>query len=534
MSIRLWGMVVLASSVLGLSTYDYLEVVKNFADNLLAPKNIAVVQSINREYLFGLFVNTARDPTDPSPFGSPIAYNITATAVQHNTVAASIKFEYYYGSLNRTFPIQLGNIMLTGSRYDVSLRRWAWAADYITPQLIPHMAQRAKGDSTNATLILQQYLAQSVCDATVIYCNGSNQQYDSYDTCMDFVTSVPIGQAYRAGENNLVCRHLHVPMAPLRPTVHCPHLGLTGGGMCIDRTSADPKGLQLGRIRFSLPGGIRSSQICHSGEPGRSGESGEISLSQLDEHTWDPTFYPIAVFGYMLLYYVAAKVIYRFYTLKNGVFEQLSLQNQQNVVVYTLSFIVTTIALGLQLAATPAFAGHYSLTGVGSLRTAGTLISSLYCFELVYRLHMRLPVIAHHFLTILAISLSWTLFENTQSMSFYVSAIIWLFYATTDQLTFVGLLGYRLEWPVQHTAFLLQIAAVQSLVIKAVSTLSLPVYWAVKQKTIYRPIDAVWAVSLWVVACALLLIQLWASFATWTISHSALSRPRGHVHLADD
>jgi hypothetical protein len=26
--------------------------------------------------LFGLFVETANDPTDPSPFGSPISYNV--------------------------------------------------------------------------------------------------------------------------------------------------------------------------------------------------------------------------------------------------------------------------------------------------------------------------------------------------------------------------------------------------------------------------------------------------------------------------
>lgn len=36
-------------------------------------------------------------------------------------------------------------------------------------------------------------------------------------------------------EDNLVCRHLHVPMLPLRPNVHCPHIGPSGGGMCIDR-----------------------------------------------------------------------------------------------------------------------------------------------------------------------------------------------------------------------------------------------------------------------------------------------------------
>ncbi|KAK4688062.1 hypothetical protein P7C73_g2063, partial [Tremellales sp. Uapishka_1] len=37
------------------------------------------------------------------------------------------------------------------------------------------------------------------------------------------------------GENNLLCRALHTPMLPLRPAVHCPHVGPTGGDMCIAR-----------------------------------------------------------------------------------------------------------------------------------------------------------------------------------------------------------------------------------------------------------------------------------------------------------
>jgi hypothetical protein len=54
--------------------------------------------------------------------------------------------------------------------------------------------------------------------------------------------------------------------------------------------------------------------------------------------------------------------------------------------------IFTTLALGLQLAATPSLAGHYSLVQVKCLRTAGVLISALYIFELTYRLRMRIPL----------------------------------------------------------------------------------------------------------------------------------------------
>ena len=92
----------LASSARALSGYDYVEVVKVFADNYLSPNNAEIAATINStvfaedvtgtidastdfdgrelstEYLFGLFVNVAKDPLDPSPLGSPISYNVSS------------------------------------------------------------------------------------------------------------------------------------------------------------------------------------------------------------------------------------------------------------------------------------------------------------------------------------------------------------------------------------------------------------------------------------------------------------------------
>jgi hypothetical protein len=119
--------------------------------------------------------------------------------------------------------------------------------------LIPHMASWISTQSTNDTYILQQYMAQKICNTASTYCNGTNQQYEDDQACMDFVTGIDIGQWYRMGgelwfieaewkvlksssvENNLVCRQLHVPMVSLRPSVHCSHIGPSGGDMCIPR-----------------------------------------------------------------------------------------------------------------------------------------------------------------------------------------------------------------------------------------------------------------------------------------------------------
>ncbi|GFZ43541.1 hypothetical protein JCM24511_01261 [Saitozyma sp. JCM 24511] len=253
-----------------LSEYDTLAIVNEFAENFIAPNNLRVAQGINStlfsedvygtadvstnfdgrelstparthsEYLFGLFVETANDPTDPSPFGSPISYNVTAAVVEHQTIATSVKFEFWYDVLNRSFPIQIDAYFLVNdqgeiSQYDVSFRRWAWATDVIIPLLIPYMADRINTTSTNATFVLQQYASDKVCRAAVQNCNGTNLQYDNYDDCMSFLAAKPIGEWYRMGEDNLLCRQLHVPMVPLRPDVHCPHIGPSGGDMCIPR-----------------------------------------------------------------------------------------------------------------------------------------------------------------------------------------------------------------------------------------------------------------------------------------------------------
>ena len=104
-------------------------------------------------------------------------------------------------------------------------------------------------------------LAQSICTTSQTYCTGPNQQYSSASECLDYLTqNVRFGQAYElgmstdneslktnsqreyadyliAGRNTLLCRSVHQNMVPLRPEVHCPHIGKTGGGYCTDDTT---------------------------------------------------------------------------------------------------------------------------------------------------------------------------------------------------------------------------------------------------------------------------------------------------------
>ncbi|WWC60716.1 uncharacterized protein I303_103292 [Kwoniella dejecticola CBS 10117] len=261
-SLALSGMMASAA----ITSEQAMKAVINFADNYLAPRNAEVAASINStlfaedvrgsvdvstdfdgrelatEYLFGLFVNLAKYPDEPSPIGNPINYTLSTAVAQGNTVAAGFKFEFYYGALNQSFPVEIDaffniNDQLQVAEYDLVFRRWAWATDYIVPQLIPHMARKVENltQPTNATYILQQYLAQSTCRAALEFCHGENEQYASHEECMGLLNGLPLGQFYRLGENNLGCRYLHTPMLPLRPNVHCPHVGPSGGDMCVPR-----------------------------------------------------------------------------------------------------------------------------------------------------------------------------------------------------------------------------------------------------------------------------------------------------------
>ncbi|KAK4688064.1 hypothetical protein P7C73_g2064, partial [Tremellales sp. Uapishka_1] len=180
-----------------------------------------------------------------------------------------------------------------------------------------------------------------------------------------------------------------------------------------------------------------------------------------------------------------------------------------------MNIVFTTLALALELVATPAFRRDYYLFEVQSLRTGGTVISALYIFELIYRLKMRLPLIAHHFLTIIAISFTVTCFEYTEDPSFIGSAVIWLFQATTEQPTFVGLLGSNI----------LKFAAIQTFVVKTASAIGIIVYWGVYQNRTYQPIDKAWTAMVFIIAIGLLLTQIWGSWVTYSIGrHISVDR----------
>ncbi|CAF1216963.1 unnamed protein product [Rotaria sp. Silwood1] len=88
-----------------------------------------------------------------------------------------------------------------------------------------------------STNIERQGIIYLICNITQTFCNGPLKQYSSVNKCIQYLTtSVPYGSYDRGDQGNVACRTIHVYFVPLLPSVHCPHVGPTGGGACTDKT----------------------------------------------------------------------------------------------------------------------------------------------------------------------------------------------------------------------------------------------------------------------------------------------------------
>lgn len=115
--------------------------------------------------------------------------------------------------------------------YDAVFKYFDWLFSYLltTAATALHMSE------AELTTTVTKKLAASICETAMTYCNGTNTQYNSTQSCMTFLTQeTRLGQPYELGRNTLLCRMVHQNMVPYRPSVHCPHIGPSGGGYCDD------------------------------------------------------------------------------------------------------------------------------------------------------------------------------------------------------------------------------------------------------------------------------------------------------------
>ncbi|OJJ96919.1 hypothetical protein ASPACDRAFT_1882712 [Aspergillus aculeatus ATCC 16872] len=190
-------------------------------------------RELNNEYIFGLF----SQPDHPGIFGPPIAYNITQFAATDNTAAATTLITFNI----TTFQLVVPAVIDTWFQYDSSGKitqydavfRWL---DYL---FVPLMQAARKMFHLNDSVQIQNrvaaLLADTICQTHQDHCQGANQQYASKEDCVVFLTQrVRFGLPYEMGRNTLLCREVHDNMVRFNPPVHCPHIGPSGGGYCVD------------------------------------------------------------------------------------------------------------------------------------------------------------------------------------------------------------------------------------------------------------------------------------------------------------
>jgi len=207
--------------------------------------------------------------------------------------------------------------------------------------------------------------------------------------------------------------------------------------------------------------------------------------------------------------------------------------HQRTMVIYIISVIVTTIALILQLIATPIFLLRFSKNSVDCVRGAACLIAVLYFFELTYREKMRVQMLAHHIITVFISSFILIMLDRTNDPSFILTGNLWLFQATAEQTTFVALFMYRIFSPAKIVRTLLYISSLQSLIVKMASTVG-TIYvfarWQINAhyKDINPNIDGklqiTWQVLFWIAIVGLSITQFWGSWVLYIMGKTIEKR----------
>ena len=192
---------------------------------------------LNTEYLFGLFAQLALNPNATTLLGVPLNYTIVHFTANQNIVSAATIINFEFASLGVTLPIEVDTWTVFNANgqlleYDATFRWFQYLLDTLV------VAVMKAGNFASVTQVIEYLtsaLSQGICQVHQSYCNGTNQQYASYSACYDFLTTeVRFGEAYELGMNTILCRTIHENMVPFRPSVHCPHIGPTGGGYCTD------------------------------------------------------------------------------------------------------------------------------------------------------------------------------------------------------------------------------------------------------------------------------------------------------------
>lgn len=97
---------------------------------------------------------------------------------------------------------------------------------------------------------VQQGAIQYVCATQDSLCLGKNKVYDNVTECIDTLKSKKFGNYDNPWQDSVTCRTIHINLAGIRPDIHCPHIGPTGGMACVDATWNEKYGLAADELLY--------------------------------------------------------------------------------------------------------------------------------------------------------------------------------------------------------------------------------------------------------------------------------------------
>ncbi|KAJ7648309.1 hypothetical protein DFH06DRAFT_1476343 [Mycena polygramma] len=230
-------------------------------------------------------------------------------------------------------------------------------------------------------------------------------------------------------------------------------------------------------------------------------------------------FFPVPAVLYFLVLSIAAKIAERFLSRFSAVFQKLSFDHQRNTVAYVMTTFWSTVALAVQLSASPILAERYTPDRIDSVKLVALITCGLYIFELIYLPKLTTSVLIHHCCTLFSTVLVIYTLQETQNPALASLGLIWLGHATTIQPMYIGLTMHRLRFAKRRVQLTLYFAAAQSLLFKFALSIYLYVWWGLKLASKNQsPIEIAFNVLFVVVVTALMTTQGCGPWAMWSIA----------------
>jgi len=186
-------------------------------------------------------------------------------------------------------------------------------------------------------------------------------------------------------------------------------------------------------------------------EEGDGRDNNNFDLKTTSYDVYSPYQYPWMMLNYFVLLWIVSSVIKYCldnYKGSNSTISSLTENQKRNIVTYVIEIVGTSLALYTQI-----YGGVDILFRLKNETTRHrvemTILSLymvvvIYIWEIIYRFRTGSALLLHHIITLLLIQLCLASFSDTENLSILRIGTTLLLHATTEQLSFVALLFYRL------------------------------------------------------------------------------------------